>query len=146
MVSFHVECPICFHLINKKLLKFISPCGHCLCEKCGEQWLDSNPSCPICRQDVLYFSPWNHKNKKILKTQDQDIGITLTKHKKGLEVTKIIPGYLADRSGLLEGDIINYINGIHFRNPSSAIKLITLAKTKKFTVQFTLIYRKSHFC
>jgi hypothetical protein len=29
------------------------PCGHIFCQECLERWLMTNPSCPICRREML---------------------------------------------------------------------------------------------
>jgi len=147
MVSRYIECPICFQLMNKKsLVRYISPCGHCLCKKCGEEWLDINPICPICRQEVIGITPWIVSNRKILKIKlEKEIGITLNKHKNGLKITNIVAGGTAYESGLVDGDIINYINGIPFRKPSSAIKLLKTAKNNGFLIEFTLFSKIKYF-
>lgn len=40
------DCPVCF-CENMKGRQF--PCGHSLCQGCGDKWLPQNPTCPMCR-------------------------------------------------------------------------------------------------
>lgn len=47
------ECPICFDRFGNFDIKL--SCGHLFHDKCITHWLDTNPSCPICR--VKFFPP-----------------------------------------------------------------------------------------
>lgn len=43
-------CTICYHNCD-----IITNCGHHYCEKCINQWLKTNNSCPMCRGNINYF-------------------------------------------------------------------------------------------
>lgn len=44
----HKECPICYD--NKKVISF--SCGHEICQKCADKWLEKNTTCHMCRKFV----------------------------------------------------------------------------------------------
>lgn len=44
----HKECPICYD--NKRVISF--PCGHEICQKCADKWLEKNTTCHMCRKVV----------------------------------------------------------------------------------------------
>ena len=43
-------CPICLEDIKARAV--VMPCGHMFDETCAKQWLETKPSCPICRQRI----------------------------------------------------------------------------------------------
>ena len=69
------ECSICLDAIVEVVL----PCSHSFCAKCAQNWRDTNPTCPCCRQDLLdhageewQLEDWNEDDLKqqfILVTQ-----------------------------------------------------------------------------
>jgi hypothetical protein len=46
----NVLCAICLDYLVFPLINF--DCGHCYHKKCGEQWIEVQKSCPLCRQHV----------------------------------------------------------------------------------------------
>ena len=43
-----MECPVCYDAVPTVELN----CTHKMCQGCAEQWLQRNPSCPVCREPV----------------------------------------------------------------------------------------------
>ena len=43
-----MECPVCYDAVPTVSLN----CTHKMCQGCAEQWLQRNPTCPICRTPV----------------------------------------------------------------------------------------------
>jgi hypothetical protein len=43
-------CSICISaLVAGEKVKVLPPCGHCFHPDCVDAWLQSQPSCPLCR-------------------------------------------------------------------------------------------------
>ena len=42
------ECPVCYDAVPTVELN----CTHKMCQGCAEQWLQRNPTCPVCREPV----------------------------------------------------------------------------------------------
>ena len=43
-----MECPVCYDAVPTVSLN----CTHKMCQGCADQWLQRNPTCPICRAPV----------------------------------------------------------------------------------------------
>lgn len=46
-----MSCSICFNQIDKEQKL---DCGHVFHESCIEKWINTNPSCPICRCHIRF--------------------------------------------------------------------------------------------
>ena len=46
-----MSCSICFSKIDKE---HKLDCGHVFHESCIEKWINTNPSCPICRYQIKF--------------------------------------------------------------------------------------------
>jgi len=45
-----LKCPICLDIILRECI--VTKCGHKYCDKCINQWLYNNNSCPYCRTPI----------------------------------------------------------------------------------------------
>ena len=55
------SCPVCLIDLNDDTIKTLE-CNHAFHEKCISIWLDSNPTCPICRKiNVINIPTINYK-------------------------------------------------------------------------------------
>jgi len=45
-----MECPVCYDAVSTVDLN----CTHKMCQGCAEQWLQRNPTCPVCRAPVSH--------------------------------------------------------------------------------------------
>lgn len=50
-VSTGNECSICYDIIYQHHMTTL-PCAHMFHEPCIQQWLNQNPTCPVCRNHV----------------------------------------------------------------------------------------------
>jgi uncharacterized membrane protein YgcG len=57
------SCPICLEEFTPQMRTRLLLCGHKYCEPCLIKWLETNSTCPICRQST---------NKKEDKDEDKD--------------------------------------------------------------------------
>lgn len=46
-----MSCSICFNKIDNE---YKLDCGHVFHESCIEKWINTNPSCPICRYNLTF--------------------------------------------------------------------------------------------
>ena len=47
------ECPVCLSAFGEgDDVKPLSACGHAFHTACVDEWLSSNPNCPVCRAEV----------------------------------------------------------------------------------------------
>ncbi|KAF7263121.1 hypothetical protein GWI33_003594, partial [Rhynchophorus ferrugineus] len=47
------SCVICLECYKRLQKLIIFPCGHRFHKACGERWLKTNTTCPVCRDDVV---------------------------------------------------------------------------------------------
>ena len=47
------ECTICQDVYKEREYSRKLKCGHMFHKKCIDRWLKQNPSCPICRHDLI---------------------------------------------------------------------------------------------
>ena len=73
--------------------------------------------------DVLFFKATSN---------DQCGWLVRDKGLPGLVITQIVPGGVADRAGLKEGDILLAINGKEFTRSESAMKIINGVKRNDY--------------
>lgn len=133
-----MECPICFNEMVSSSIRYIRSCGHQLCETCCIDWLTKNPTCPLCRKNIVgIISPYRD-TKQILVIPRGEMGITLTEHTKGLQVLNVVLNDDASKAGMKSGDIIISINNIPFTNPAIAVKMIEDAKNECEIIEFSL--------
>lgn len=88
--------------------------------------------------DVLFFKATSN---------DQCGWLVRDKGLPGLEITQIVPGGVADRAGLKEGDILLSINGKQFTRTESAMQIINSIKRNdyaEYTVERAGTIFKTH--
>ena len=78
-----VSCPICFEEYTGDprhvLVGYVLHCGHYFHFECIWKWLENNPNCPLCREDVLL------KEDSIKGITLDEVVILEKEHKKRLE-------------------------------------------------------------
>uniref|UniRef100_A0A7N0TNL1 RING-type domain-containing protein n=1 Tax=Kalanchoe fedtschenkoi TaxID=63787 RepID=A0A7N0TNL1_KALFE len=53
----HSECAVCLAEFEAAdWCSVLGKCGHVFHAQCAKQWLEKNPSCPVCRTSSLIFS------------------------------------------------------------------------------------------
>lgn len=98
-ISAAEECAICLDAGVEVVL----PCSHSFCSKCAQEWSDSNPTCPCCRQDLIQnageewqLEDWNESDMKAQFLQiTQDVIIFL-------EELPILPPNISETHKILE--------------------------------------------
>ncbi|MCX6142345.1 MAG: PDZ domain-containing protein, partial [Ignavibacteriales bacterium] len=83
---------------------------------------------------VLVLTLFHALNVLFFKATSNDQCGWLTRDKSlpGLEITQIVPGGVADRAGLKEGDILLAINGKQFTRTESAMMIINSVKRNDY--------------
>jgi predicted metalloprotease with PDZ domain len=83
---------------------------------------------------VLMLALFNALNVLLFKATSNDQCGWLVREKPlpGVVITQIVPGGVADRAGLKEGDILLAINGKEFTRTESAMKIINSVKRNDY--------------
>ena len=66
------QCPICFEDVSVKDCVTLDPCNHVFCAACAQTWMESNPTCALCRRTVVRLRSANEKEIQEQKRQTMD--------------------------------------------------------------------------
>ena len=140
------ECVVCY----EPTADFVRPCKHPLCGSCAYLWFSKRTVCPYCLTVPSGFCANRpDRGERDVYVKTTPLGLTLTNMMNQVVVKAVVRRDSAYRSGLREGDVITYVNGLPVSCHRDAIAVIRSAETAKEGIVLTTIPMKTRhwkFC
>lgn len=127
------ECVVCLEATEWR----IGPCDHPLCVQCAQRWLQTTPTCPLCRTVTYGLKDWtpspasdSTRTVHLNMPPGTHAGITLAPNAAGpVRVLRVHPADRCAASGVRKGMLVETLNGVPCVRSHEVVRMFDAART-----------------
>ena len=145
------ECAECAVCMNETMVR-TEPCGHVVCMSCTARWMDTSPTCPVCRGRVQGCSGLSSTAREARAARTVSCSLGGGRHAGVTMSHAVLPGMVVVtrlnrrdalyEHGLRVGNVVDAVNGVTVRTAHSAIHLIEACRSAGATVSLSVHRRR----